>query len=138
MPQPLQPPLKGDWLRRQAQTGGVTPSCDAALGGTAPCRGRRREPHPALRATFPRGEGFWLRLAGLPPQPRVKHHISRFAAQGLNISKIESRPIPGRNFEFRFYFDVEGDISDPRLQAVLGQMEKDAMFTFLGAYTEIA
>jgi len=36
--------------------------------------------------------------------------IAKFAALGLNLTKLESRPIPGKDFEFMFYFDFEASI----------------------------
>ena len=63
--------------------------------------------------------------------------IAKFATRGLNICKLESRPIPGKDFEFRFYFDVEASVRNPDTQTVLSQLEKEDFFTFLGAYSEI-
>lgn len=63
--------------------------------------------------------------------------IAKFATRGLNICKLESRPIPGKDFEFRFYFDVEASVQDPDTQTVLSQLEKEEFFTFLGAYGEV-
>ena len=63
--------------------------------------------------------------------------IAKFATRGLNISKLESRPIPGKDFEFRFYFDVDASVRDEETQAVLSQLEKEEFFTFLGAYSEV-
>jgi len=63
--------------------------------------------------------------------------IAKFATRGLNICKLESRPIPGKDFEFRFYFDVDASVRDEETQAVLSQLEKETFFTFLGAYSEI-
>lgn len=63
--------------------------------------------------------------------------IAKFATRGLNICKLESRPIPGKDFEFRFYFDVEASVHDPDTQTVLSQLEKEDFFTFLGAYSEV-
>lgn len=63
--------------------------------------------------------------------------IAKFATRGLNICKLESRPIPGKDFEFRFYFDVEASVHNPDTQAVLSQLEKEDFFTFLGAYSEV-
>ena len=63
--------------------------------------------------------------------------IAKFATRGLNICKLESRPIPGKDFEFRFYFDVEASIHSEDTQAVLSQLEKEDFFTFLGAYSEV-
>lgn len=63
--------------------------------------------------------------------------IAKFATRGLNISKLESRPIPGKDFEFRFYFDVEASVKNRDTQTVLSQLEKEDFFTFLGAYSEV-
>ena len=63
--------------------------------------------------------------------------IAKFATRGINICKLESRPIPGKDFEFRFYFDVEASVHDPDTQTVLSQLEKEDFFTFLGAYSEV-
>lgn len=63
--------------------------------------------------------------------------IAKFATRGLNICKLESRPIPGKDFEFRFYFDVEASVWNKDTQTVLRQLEKEEFFTFLGAYSEV-
>lgn len=63
--------------------------------------------------------------------------IAKFATRGLNISKLESRPIPGKDFEFRFYFDVEASVRSRDTQTILSQLEKEDFFTFLGAYSEV-
>lgn len=63
--------------------------------------------------------------------------IAKFATRGLNICKLESRPIPGKDFEFRFYFDVEASVRNPDTLTVLSQLEKEDFFTFLGAYNEV-
>ncbi len=73
----------------------------------------------------------------LPHRPGALYNlISRFAAQGYNLCKIESRPIPGKDFEFRFYFDFEGTPRDPSTLQVLSQIESEGDFEFLGAYRE--
>ena len=63
--------------------------------------------------------------------------IAKFATRGLNICKLESRPIPGKDFEFRFYFDVDASVASHDVQTVLSQLEKEGFFTFLGAYSEV-
>lgn len=63
--------------------------------------------------------------------------IAKFATRGINISKLESRPIPGKDFEFRFYFDVDASVKSPDAQTILSQLEKEGFFTFLGAYGEV-
>ena len=63
--------------------------------------------------------------------------ISRFSAMGLNLTKLESRPIPGREFEFRFYFDIEASLSDPNVVKLLEDIRRGSeKFVLLGNYQE--
>lgn len=63
--------------------------------------------------------------------------LGRFSALGLNLTKLESRPIAGSDFEFMFYFDFEGDITDKSVQNLIAGLENDSEnFVFLGAYKE--
>ncbi|MBC8571151.1 bifunctional chorismate mutase/prephenate dehydratase [Zongyangia hominis] len=65
------------------------------------------------------------------------HVITRFAVLGLNLTKLESRPIPGRDFEFRFYFDFEGSILDDKVLSLLHQLDQQLeYFSFLGNFHE--
>ena len=64
--------------------------------------------------------------------------LAKFATRGLNITKLESRPIPGKDFEFRFYFDVDASVRSQDTQTILSQLEKEDFFTFLGAYSEVS
>ena len=44
----------------------------------------------------------------LPHRPGALYKVlARFAALGIDLNKLESRPMPDRDFEFMFYFDVE-------------------------------
>ncbi len=64
--------------------------------------------------------------------------LSRFASLGLNLTKLESRPIGGYPFEFMFYFDFEGDISSEGVLSLLSEMENASdKFVFLGSYKEV-
>lgn len=64
--------------------------------------------------------------------------MSKFAAAGINLTKIESRPIPGRDFEFEFFFEVEASVYSKELYAVISEMENsDEKFKFFGCYNEI-
>ena len=78
-------------------------------------------------------------VASAPHRPGSLYSlIAKFATRGLNISKLESRPIPGKDFEFRFYFDVEASVRNQDTLAILSQLEKEDFFTFLGAYSEVS
>ena len=64
--------------------------------------------------------------------------IGKFSALGLNLLKIESRPIPNSEFEFMFYFDFEGDVGDLKVQNLIAELENGSdKFVFLGAYKEL-
>ena len=63
--------------------------------------------------------------------------LSRFSALGLNMTKLESRPITGADFHYMFYLDFEGSIYDPQVVKLLSELEQELeLFVFLGAYTE--
>lgn len=61
--------------------------------------------------------------------------IMRFALQSLNLTKLESRPLPDTDFEFLFYFDVEGSMRDPAVLDLICSLAGDvSQFEFLGNY----
>ena len=63
--------------------------------------------------------------------------VSRLAIAGINLLKLESRPIPGREFEFRFFFDLAATVRDPDVVRLLTELEGHCdRFTFLGCYEE--
>lgn len=65
--------------------------------------------------------------------------LMKFSSLGLNLTKIESRPIQGTDFEFMFYFDFEGDITKKEVQSLIADLENDSdKFVFLGSYKEIS
>ena len=74
-----------------------------------------------------------------PHKPGSLYQIlSRFNALGINLLKLESRPIPDRDFEFAFYFDLESPIYSPRLASLLSELECECEdFTYLGSYSEV-
>ncbi|MBQ7120878.1 MAG: chorismate mutase [Clostridia bacterium] len=74
----------------------------------------------------------------IPHKPGSLYNIiSSFAALGLNMTKLESRPLPGTNFEFMFYFDIDASVYSENLRILLNELEHDAeQFSYLGSYTE--
>ena len=46
----------------------------------------------------------------------------------LNLLKIESRPLRGKPWEYLFYLDLIGDVSDERLKKAIGHLEEVADF----------
>jgi chorismate mutase / prephenate dehydratase len=61
--------------------------------------------------------------------------LNVIADEGLNVTKLESRPRPGTPWEYVFYVDVEGHESSPRMQAALsGLAERTVFLKVLGCY----
>lgn len=64
--------------------------------------------------------------------------ISRFAALGINLTKLESRPVAGSDFEFAFYFDIDASIYSSELAELIIQLENEIPeLTYLGSYNEV-
>lgn len=58
-----------------------------------------------------------------------------FTYNNLNMTKIESRPIKDRRFEYRFFLDIEGNLLDRQVQNALVAIEAEASnFKLLGNY----
>ncbi len=63
------------------------------------------------------------------------HILSHFIFNGLNMTKIESRPLKGRNWEYQFFIDCYGNLEQPDvLCALLGLQEETSSFCLLGNY----
>ena len=63
------------------------------------------------------------------------HVLSHFIFNSLNMTKIESRPVEGRNWEYRFFVDIEGNLSDEAVQnALKGLGEETLDMKILGTY----
>ncbi len=75
----------------------------------------------------------------IPHKPGSLYRImARFNALGLNLEKLESRPKPGSDFEFMFYFDIGASIYSPELFELVCELEDDLDgFKYLGSYSEI-
>lgn len=64
--------------------------------------------------------------------------LSKPAALGINMTKLESCPVTGRNFEFIFFIELEADLRDPAVLTMLEEMERECQsFHFLGSYSEV-
>ena len=64
--------------------------------------------------------------------------LSHISVMGLNLTKLESRPMPGKDFEFRFFFDIEASIKDPAVRNLIGELKNDSdQLVFLGNYEEM-
>lgn len=61
--------------------------------------------------------------------------LNVIANEGLNLTKLESRPRPGTPWEYVFYLDVEGHVAEPRMQAALAGLAARTVFLkVLGCY----
>lgn len=61
--------------------------------------------------------------------------LSHIIYNDLNMCKIESRPIPERNWEYHFFVDFEGNLNDSAVKnAIRGIMEEAVNFKILGNY----
>lgn len=80
----------------------------------------------SLMATLPHKAGALYKL------------LSRFYALGINLNKLESRPIPDRDFEFMFYFDLETSVYSAEFVRLICELDSIAEeFKYLGSYSEI-
>ena len=75
-------------------------------------------------------------LFTLPHRSGTLHRImSVFAVAGLNMLKLESRPVAGRSWEYLFFVDFSGDLDRPELDGVLHELTQTASgFRVLGNY----
>ena len=87
---------------------------------------------------FPGADRISLMLS-LPHRPGSLYSlISKFSVLGLNLTKLESRPIAGSDFEFMFYFDIEASVYSPAVLALLDELsDSPELFVFLGSYSEV-
>jgi len=63
------------------------------------------------------------------------HKLSHFIYNGINMNKIESRPIPDKTWEYRFFVDFDGNLKDAAVQnALRGLKEETTCLKILGNY----
>ena len=77
-------------------------------------------------------------ILSVPHEPGSLYKvIGKFAKRDINITKLESSPIVGRNFEFRFYIDADASCADPNVRVMLDELRNECPeFVFLGNYSE--
>ena len=75
----------------------------------------------------------------LPHKPGSLYKLlARLYVLGINVTKLESRPLPDRDFEFMFYFDLETSIySEEFIQLMCELQELCEEFRYLGSYREV-
>ena len=75
----------------------------------------------------------------LPHKPGALYKVlSRFYAVGINLEKLESRPLPDRDFEFMFYFDLNTSIYSEQYAQIINELDELCEeYKYLGSYLEI-
>jgi prephenate dehydratase len=74
-----------------------------------------------------------FRLAHIPGA--LFYALEPFARRKINLMKVESRPVRGLPWQYRFYLDLQASVSDPEVKAALGELEKLAVdVRVLGSY----
>ena len=63
------------------------------------------------------------------------HMLSHFIFNGINMDHIESRPVQGKNWEYRFFIEFDGNLNDAAvLNALCGIREEALSVKILGNY----
>ncbi len=82
--------------------------------------------HTSIMLTMPHRPGSLCRA------------LSRFYSLGINITKLESRPIPERDFQFMFYFDLETSVYSGEFGRMIDDLATiSEEFRYLGSYSEV-
>lgn len=78
-------------------------------------------------------------MVSLPHRPGSLYQVlGRFYALGVNLIKLESRLIPGRDFEFMFYFDLETSVYSEEFIRMVDDLSTICEdFQYLGSYSEV-
>lgn len=78
-----------------------------------------------------------IRLKALDRPGSLIEIVDIFKILGINMTKLESSPIPGSDFKFIFYFDFDGNIKEKKVRVLLDILkEKAEDFEFMGNYIE--
>ena len=75
----------------------------------------------------------------LPHRPgSLCRALSRFYSLGINITKLESRPLPERDFQVMFYFDLETSVYSGECGRMIDDLDSISEdFRYLGSYSEV-
>ncbi len=86
---------------------------------------------------YPGGDKISMMFSVSNTPGALQRLIARFSSQSLNMTKLESRPIAGTDFRYRFYVDVDGALEDPSVVDLFAELDQGMeSFVFLGAYKE--
>ena len=65
--------------------------------------------------------------------------IVTFARHGVNLTKLESRPLPDQPFQYQFYLDIEGHAASEAVTAAISEIEEHTReLRILGTYPKAA
>jgi len=78
-------------------------------------------------------------MATLPHEPGSLYNLlARLNVLGINLNKLESRPLPDRDFEFMFYFDLETSVYSDEFIHLMNELDDVCeRFHYLGSYSEV-
>ena len=78
-------------------------------------------------------------MLALPHRPGSLYNaLGRLYALGINLIKLESRPLSGSDFEFMFYFDLETSVYSEEFMQVFADIEgMCSTYKYLGSYSEV-
>ena len=66
------------------------------------------------------------------------HMLSHFIYNNINMTRIESRPMAGKAFKYRFFVDIEGNLDHPAVKNALSCIKEEAIeFKILGSYVPV-
>ena len=88
------------------------------------------------KAPDPTGADRTSVLAVVAHQPgELQNLLTELALRGINLSRIESRPLRGRFGEYRFYLDFDGHVAEHRVGEALAALHRRSQqVRFLGSY----
>jgi prephenate dehydratase len=92
----------------------------AAAASAMPAAG----PLPAAGAARPK-LALAIKLAHAPGT--LHRALAPFAERGIDLLRIESRPIPGEPWRYLFYLDLQGTPADPRVRGALVELAREAL-----------
>ena len=90
----------------------------------------------STEADFPDGADKISLMIELPHQPGTLHKaLEPFARRGIDLLKIEGRPVKGRPWEYSFYLELRGALNDTDVSSALSELRTLKVETrILGAY----
>ena len=66
------------------------------------------------------------------------HMLSHFIYNNINMTRIESRPMAGKAFEYRFFVDIEGNLDNPAIKNALHCIKEEALeMKILGSFVPV-